>query len=147
MKENDFIGLSWSILDFDGSGRDGHFNLSHNVNMVKDASYLCAFKLMPIEDAGGLFGADWTYQIIDMKEGWVAFKDCSLGAITKWTWDFGDGSKVVEGFVSIHLYTKPGEYNPTDTICKQNLVLQKKVSYSGSSCLGKEILCGFRIRK
>ncbi|MCB0666382.1 MAG: PKD domain-containing protein [Saprospiraceae bacterium] len=92
MKENDFIGLSWSILDFDGSGRDGHFNLSHNVNMVKDASYLCAFKLMPIEDAGGLFGADWTYQIIDMKEGWVAFKDCSLGAITKWTWDFGDGS-------------------------------------------------------
>ncbi|MCB1143473.1 MAG: PKD domain-containing protein [Leptospiraceae bacterium] len=63
------------------------------------------------------------------------------------SWDFGDGSKVVEGFVSIHLYTKPGEYNPTDTICKQNLVLQKKVSYSGSSCLGKEILCGFRIRK
>src|SRR3989339_1303551 len=36
LEENTIIGLSWSILDFDGGKRDGHVNLAHNVNMVKD---------------------------------------------------------------------------------------------------------------
>ncbi|MCB0688748.1 MAG: PKD domain-containing protein [Saprospiraceae bacterium] len=93
LNEGNLIGLSWSILDFDGKKREGHVNLSHNVNMVKDASYLCAFQLMPLE-ANYLeqIKADWSFQVIDMQQGQVAFQDESMGVIDKWLWDFGDGT-------------------------------------------------------
>lgn len=29
LQENNYIGLSWSVLDFDGGNREGHCNLSH----------------------------------------------------------------------------------------------------------------------
>lgn len=92
LKENKVIGLSWSILDFDGGEREGHFNLSHNVKMVYNASYLCAFQLMPLEkEFLDPIKAAWTFKVIDEENGIVAFKDESIGAIDRWTWDFGNG--------------------------------------------------------
>ncbi|NND05505.1 MAG: PKD domain-containing protein [Saprospiraceae bacterium] len=92
LEENKIIGFSWSILDFDGSKREGHVNLAHNVQMVKDATYLCAFKLMPPESRGqNELKANWTFEVIDMNRGTVAFKDQSEGVIDKWHWDFGNG--------------------------------------------------------
>ena len=94
LKENKIIGLSWSILDFDGDKREGHFNLSHNARMVKDASYLCAFKLMPLEQPlQDSIKAEWSFEIINMEEGQVAFRDESIGEIKSWKWDFGDGNQ------------------------------------------------------
>ena len=93
LSENKVIGLAWSILDFDGDKREGHVNLAHDTRMVKDASYLCAFRLMPIEQAlQPKFKAEWSFKVIDPERRLVAFKDESIGAIRKWTWDFGEGT-------------------------------------------------------
>ena len=90
--ENKIIGLSWSILDFDGAERDGHVNLAHDVRMVKDASYLCAFQLMPLEKSvRSTLRAEWSYEIVNMDRGLVSFEDESVGEVTSWHWDFGDG--------------------------------------------------------
>jgi PKD repeat protein len=87
------IGLSWSILDFDGGQREGHINLSHDTRMVKDATYLCAFELMPIEKGlMDLIKAEWSFEVIDMENKLVSFRDESQGDIIKWEWDFGDGN-------------------------------------------------------
>ena len=90
--ENQLIGLSWSVLDFDGDKRDGHYNLSHNVLMVRHADYLCAFRLMPIEPSlqPDLY-AEWSFKVLDMDRRVVAFQDESIGDVTEWKWDFGDG--------------------------------------------------------
>ena len=97
LKENKVIGLSWSILDFDGGEREGHVNLSHNVKMVSNASYLCAFQLMPLEkEFLEPIKAAWTFKVIDEENGIVAFKDESIGAIDRWTWDFGNGDTSTE---------------------------------------------------
>jgi len=95
--ENQLIGLSWSILDFDGAERDGHYNLAHDVNMVRDGDYLCAFRLMPLEeDQKPDLYAEWSFKVIDMERNLVAFKDQSIGDISSWYWDFGDGSNSIE---------------------------------------------------
>lgn len=97
LKENKVLGLSWSILDFDGGKREGHANLSHNVEMVKNASYLCAFQLMPLEkDFLEPIKASWTFEVINEEKGIVAFKDQSIGKINKWTWDFGNDDSSTE---------------------------------------------------
>lgn len=97
LREDLQIGLSWSILDFDGDQRDGHYNLSHNTNMVRDASYLVAFRLMPLEETllPGLY-AEWAFKVIDNERNIVAFKDESVGEINSWKWDFGDGQTSTE---------------------------------------------------
>ena len=97
LQENKVIGLSWSILDFDGGKREGHVNLSHNAKLVSNASYLCAFQLMPLEK-GFLkpIEAAWIFKVVDEKNGTVAFKDESIGAIHRWKWDFGNGDTSTE---------------------------------------------------
>lgn len=96
LRENKVIGLAWSILDFDGGKREGHVNLAHNTKMVKDASYLCAFQLMPLEKQFlEPIKAAWTFKVVDEEKGIVAFKDESIGA-SKWTWDFGNGDSSTE---------------------------------------------------
>ncbi|MEM9719820.1 MAG: PKD domain-containing protein [Bacteroidota bacterium] len=108
LEENKVIGLSWSILEFDGGEREGHINLAHDIRMVKDASYLCAFQLMPLE-AGIQQGiqAEWTFEVVDMDQGLVAFRDESKGEISQWKWDFGDGASSEEQH-PIHRFTEKG---------------------------------------
>lgn len=114
LEENGVIGLSWSILDFDGDKRDGHINLSHDTRMVMDASYLCAFKLMPLEaDFLDKIRSEWTFSLVKNRPRTVAFQDQSIGEITTWRWDFGDGNTSDEQH-PIYQYAKPGvHYNVT----------------------------------
>ncbi len=105
--EDTLIGLSWSILEFDGGKRDGHVNLAWNTKMVHDASYLCAFRLMPVEpELEPDIEARWSWKVIDPDTRKVAFIDESIGEITSWKWTFGDGSTSTEQF-PIHSFPKP----------------------------------------
>lgn len=110
LNENSIIGLSWSILDFDGGKRNGHYNLAHNVKMVSDASYLCAFRLMPLEERFHKpIEARWSFKVVDMDRRMIEFKDESHGRITSWKWEFGDGETSNEQN-PVHVYKKPGVY-------------------------------------
>lgn len=110
LKENTIIGLSWSILEFDGGKRDGHINLAHDTRMVSDGSYLCKFRLMPLEKQyEPAIEARWSFKVIDMDRRLVYFKDESAGTVTKWLWHFGDGETSTEQN-PIHQYKKPGIY-------------------------------------
>ena len=97
LRENKVIGLAWSVLDFDGGKREGHVNLAHTTKMVNNASYLCAFRLMPLEkEFLEPIKAAWTFKVVDGEKGLVAFRDESIGTIDKWTWDFGNGDTSTE---------------------------------------------------
>ncbi len=110
LRVDDYIGLSWSVLDFDGGEREGHNNLSHNTLMVKDASYLCAFRLMPLEERfQPELQAEWSFEVVDPAERLVYFKDESVGDIDQWIWDFGDGQQSNEAS-PMHQYKQPGVY-------------------------------------
>ena len=56
--------------------------------------------------------AQWSYEIFDMDRRLVAFKDLSVGAITSWKWDFGDGttsrSKIRSINTPIRIRDNPG---------------------------------------
>ncbi|HSI74510.1 MAG TPA: PKD domain-containing protein [Lunatimonas sp.] len=114
LEENGMIGLSWSILDFDGDKRDGHINLSHDTRMVMDASYLCAFKLMPLE---GQFlekiKSEWSFSLVKSRPRTVAFQDQSIGEVTSWHWDFGDGGTSTEQHPIYHYPNSGVHYNVT----------------------------------
>lgn len=105
--EDQLIGLSWSILDFDGDKRDGHYNLAHNVMMVRHADYLCSFRLMPLEpEMQPELYAEWSFHVLDMDRRTVAFQDESIGKVTSWKWDFGDGTTSNEQH-PIHTFSSP----------------------------------------
>ncbi len=110
--ENGLIGLSWAIIDYDGhEGKsDGFYNLSHKTTMYGNASDLVSFRLMPLEEHFRKpVEADWDFTVIDMDRRTVAFHDRSYGNITKWHWDFGDGTTSTERN-PVHTYEKPGYY-------------------------------------
>jgi hypothetical protein len=44
LKENDHLGLSWCIIDFDGEKAEAFINLAHDTKMIYDASYLNLFR-------------------------------------------------------------------------------------------------------
>ncbi len=76
--------------------------------MVKDASYLCAFQLMPLEaEFQPGIQAAWTFEVVDMDQGLVAFRDESVGEISQWKWDFGDGTSSEEQH-PIHRFAEKG---------------------------------------
>jgi PKD domain len=113
LTENKIIGLAWAIIDYDdvkGRGNNGFWNLSPKHTMYGNASELCAFKLMPLE-AQFLkpIEAQWSFKVVDMDRRLVAFKDLSVGQITSWQWDFGDGATSTEQYPE-HAYAKPGDY-------------------------------------
>ena len=117
LEENKLIGLSWSILDYDGKDKyDGFYNLSHITTMYGNASDLVLFRLMPL-DAKFLkpVQAHWTFKVVDMDRRIVAFHDDSVGKITKWSWDFGEGLTSTEQNPVITFKT-PGEKTVTLTV-------------------------------
>lgn len=113
LTENKIIGLAWAIIDYDdvnAKGSNGFWNLSPKHTMFGQASELCAFKLMPMEAAlQPKLAAQWTWKVVDMDRRLVAFKDTSVGTVTAWKWDFGDGASSTEQSPQ-HVYTQPGKY-------------------------------------
>ena len=110
--ENELIGLSWSVLDYDEDNNqyEGFWNLSHKTRMDSNASNLCAFRLMPLASRFRQpLEAEWDFQVVDMDRRLVAFKDLSYGQITSWSWDFDDGTTSTEEH-PLHRYEKAGEY-------------------------------------
>ena len=115
LKEDTIIGLSWSILEYDGEHESGRYkafwNLSHKTTMYGNADDLVAFRLMPLEKQFHKpVEAEWDFDIIDMDNRIVAFKDMSYGTITSWLWDFGDGTTSTEQN-PVHQYEKAGLRN------------------------------------
>ena len=113
LRENKVIGLSWAIIDYgDVTAKKSHhfWNLSSHHEMYGDASELCAFRLMPLEPAlKKPIEALWTWSVVDMDRRLVAFKDTSVGPVTSWKWDFGDGLTSSEQN-PIHAFAQPGNY-------------------------------------
>jgi len=112
LSENKIIGLSWSVIDYRDpkSQKRNFWNLSRHHTMFGNASYLCAFKLMPIEPQFRKpIEAQWSWKVVDMDRRLVAFKDLSVGNVTSWKWDFGDGETSTEQN-PIHQYKAPRSF-------------------------------------
>ena len=113
LTENKIIGLAWAIIDYDdvnARGSSGFWNLTPKHSMYGHASELCAFKLMPLEPAlQPKLAAQWSWKVADMDRRLVAFKDLSVGAVTAWQWDFGDGATSTEQHPQ-HAYAKTGNF-------------------------------------
>jgi hypothetical protein len=113
LEEDEVIGMSWSILDYDDVNRndyEGFWNLSHKTTMYGDANDLVAFRLMPLEKRfRKAIDAAWAFQVLDMERRLIAFQDMSEGEVTSWKWDFGDGSTSTEQH-PLHAYQEAGEY-------------------------------------
>jgi hypothetical protein len=113
LRENKIIGLAWAVIDYDdvnAKGSSGFWNLSRKHTFFGQASELCAFKLMPLEPGlAPKLDARWTFKIVDMGRRLVAFQDESVGKVTAWKWDFGDGEISTEQH-PLHTYAKGGQY-------------------------------------
>ncbi len=111
--ENKKIGLAWAIIDYDdvnARGNNGFWNLSKHHTMFGEASQLRTFTLMPLEAAfRPTFKAAWDWVVVDMSRRAVAFNDRSVGEVTAWKWDFGDGTTSTEQHPT-HLYAQAGRY-------------------------------------
>jgi hypothetical protein len=65
---------------------------------------------LPIDAAGAQFikfGANWSFEVIDMKRRVVAIRDESTGQVTSWKRTFGDG---ITSIVQNHRYETAGDY-------------------------------------
>jgi hypothetical protein len=109
--ENKLIGLSWAVIDYDGDTKNnGFWNLGTEHTMYGNATLLREFRLMPLEPQFQKpIEAKWTFKVLDMDRRLVAFQDESIGKITNWHWDFGDGTTSTEQH-PLHTYEKPGQY-------------------------------------
>jgi hypothetical protein len=113
LTEDKIIGLSWAVIDYDGSPdkkNNGFWNLSAEHTMYGQANFLREFRLMPLEpELRKPIEAHWSFKVVDPKRRMVAFQDESAGKITSWKWDFGDGTESSEQS-PIHEYQAAGEY-------------------------------------
>lgn len=108
--ENKIIGLSWIVIDYDGPTPRGFWTLSPERTSFGHASELCAFRLMPIEpDQQPELAARWSFKIVDHARRVVAFRDDSIGDITAWRWDFGDGTTSADQYPT-HTYAEAGNH-------------------------------------
>ena len=109
LREGRNIGLCWAICDIDNRD-NGFWNLSDKHTMYGIASELRTFKLMPLElKFQKKIEAQWSFKVLDMNRRMVAFQDESVGKITSWEWDFGDGTTSTEQH-PIHQYKKGDKY-------------------------------------
>jgi hypothetical protein len=113
LTENKIIGLAWAVIDYDdvnARGSSGFWNLSPRHTMYGHASELCAFRLMPLEPAlQPALAAQWSWTLVDPDRRLVAFKDRTVGVVTAWKWDFGDGATSTEQH-PLHAFARPGNY-------------------------------------
>ncbi len=113
LRENKIIGLSFIVIDYDDAkarGNNGFWTLARQRTSFGHASELCAFQLMPVEPALlPTLEARWSHRVVDADRRVVAFADESVGKISAWKWDFGDGETSSEQH-PIHVYKKPGNY-------------------------------------
>ncbi|MEO5998258.1 MAG: PKD domain-containing protein [Chitinophagaceae bacterium] len=116
LTENKDIGISWAVIDYDNvktignHNNNGFWTLSKERKMYGDASFLLPFRLMPLENRFiKSIDAQWSFSVIDMNRRLVAFRDESIGKITSWKWDFGDGKTSTEQH-PVHTFTEPGMY-------------------------------------
>jgi hypothetical protein len=109
--ENKTIGLSWAVIDYDGEQKNnGFWNLSPEHTMYGNASFLNEFRLMPLEPQfQKAIDAHWSFKVLDMNRRLVAFEDESVGKITSWKWEFGDGGTSADQH-PLHSYAKAGQY-------------------------------------
>ncbi|MBK1880504.1 PKD domain-containing protein, partial [Pelagicoccus mobilis] len=117
-EENDLIGLSWCILEYDNEEDRFHsfMNLAHDTEMIRNASRLCAFRLAPLEARfRAPLEANWSFSNLQNDKRLIAFQDQSYGDVRSWHWDFGDGSTSTEQH-PIHRYASPGEWVVTLSI-------------------------------
>lgn len=111
LTENKVIGLSWAVIDYDGNAKNnGFWNLSPEHTMYGNGSFLNEFRLMPLEPQfQKAIEAHWSFKVLDMDRRLIAFQDESVGKITSWKWDFGDGTSATEQH-PLHTYAKAGQY-------------------------------------
>ena len=113
LRELKKINLCWAVIDYDDKNKEqnnGFWNLSKEHKMYGNSSYALPFVLMPLEPQFQKeLEADWDFMVIDEKLRKVAFKDESIGEVTSWLWDFGDGITSKEQH-PIHRYKKAGKY-------------------------------------
>lgn len=118
LSENNLIGLSWCILDYDAEGKtfESFMNLAHDTEMIRDASALCLFRLMPPDpQIQPSIQARWAFSNIGSDLRAFKFEDQSIGTIENWTWDFGDGNESNEKSPT-HNYTQAGQWVVSLTI-------------------------------
>jgi hypothetical protein len=112
-QENKLIAMSWAIIDKDdvnSKSSSGFWNLSRSHTMYGKAEEMVAFRLMPLEpEHVPDLKADWEFKIVDLERRIVAFKDQSVGNISHWQWDFGDGDTSTEQD-PVHTYKKGDKY-------------------------------------
>lgn len=104
--ENKKIGLCWAVIDYDGQRENnGFWNLSRHHQMYGNASMQRLFTLMPLEKQfRKAVECDWTFTVVPDTRT-VAFRDQSYGDITRWHWDFGDGTTSDEQH-PVHTYNR-----------------------------------------
>jgi hypothetical protein len=118
LTENKIIGLSWALLDYGDKNLHqqqftAFWNLSRHHESYGNATYLRAFKLMPLEEKfRKTFDCDWDFKMADPDKRLVAFEDLSVGQINSWSWDFGDHTTSTEQN-PIHEYKAAGHYTVT----------------------------------
>ena len=117
LEENELIGMSWLTIEYDGTGKKETFrNLAHDIRMIRNADYLCAFRLMPLapEFAPGI-AAEWTFRETDREQRIFQFIDRSAGEVSSWHWDFGDGTVSAEQH-PVHRYREGGNWTVILTV-------------------------------
>ena len=118
LTENAIIGLTWGVNDYDlyidpekphGNNYDGQFNLSQDKLWFAYGEKLCAFRLMPLEERfREPIDAQATFSVVSPDRMVIAFRDHSVGNISSWHWDFGDGTSSSEQH-PIHDYSSAPE--------------------------------------
>lgn len=117
LQENELIGLSWLTIEYDGTGKkETYRNLAHDIRMIRDASYLCAFRLMPLEERfQKKIDANWAFVEVDREKRVIQFMDRSKGDVSNWHWDFGDGNSSTLQHPQ-HMYEKGGNWTVILTV-------------------------------